>query len=114
MEVEDPPATALKGLSWDHFFATPVVEGTQTPVLIDKDGDAEIILAAGATLTELNLATDANAKLGIKLTPGKVELSTAELGEGTEIKIDGVSIGHVAYYENQFFTFEFKEATTPE
>jgi hypothetical protein len=102
----------LLGLNVDHFFAPPS-NGAGTPALIDKDGDAQITLAEGATLTELHLSTNANAKLGIRLTVGQVEISTAQLEDGSEIKIDGVTIGEVTFCNDTILALKFAAATTP-
>ncbi len=109
----EPAATELIGLDFDRFFAPPAVDGVGTPVLIDKDQDAQITLADGASIKELSLFTEANAVLGIKLTAGEVEISTEELEEGRVIEIDNVPIGTVTYYDGQFLEIDFVAATTP-
>lgn len=113
--LSSPLATETRlGLSFDHFFVPPAVAGVGTPVLIDKDGDAQITLADGATITELELWTDATATLGLKLTPGEVEISTTALEAGSEIRIDGVTIGTVAFYDGNSLIVEFVAPITPE
>jgi Ca2+-binding RTX toxin-like protein len=106
-------ATKVLGVSSDHFFAPPAVDGMGTPVLIDKDGDARITIAEGARLEELTLQTFANAILGVRLTAGQVEISTPELKTGSEIEIDGMLIGSVSFYDGKTLDMTFVDATTP-
>jgi Ca2+-binding RTX toxin-like protein len=105
--------TKIVGLAYDRFFAVPTVGGVSTPVLMDKDQDARLTLAEGASIKNLHIDAQANAKLGVQLTEGEIEITTAELEEGSFILIDNVRIGEVTYYDGQSIAFEFVEATLP-
>lgn len=96
----DPPieTVELHGLNLDHFFPEPTGAGLGTPVLIDKDGDAELSITPGALVWLLEVKTAANATLGIHLVPGSIELTTPTLVEGSKIIIDGKEIGRVLEY----------------
>ncbi len=106
--------TNLLGLNIDHFFVPAATAGVGVPVLIDKDGDAQVTLADGAAIAQLRFLTDADATLGIKLTPGVVEISTTSLEAGSAIRIDGVTIGTVDSYEGNRLIVEFMGAGSPE
>ncbi|WP_457089278.1 hypothetical protein [Microvirga sp. P5_D2] len=108
-------STKLSGLHFDYFVAPPVAGGVQTPVLLDKDGDAQITLAAGASVRALNLFidVDADASFGIRLKANEVAISTPTLSTGSEIWIDEKKIGTVSDYDGKFLGFNFITATTP-
>jgi len=102
---------ALLGLQLDHFFAPPATGNVGTPVLIDKDGDAQITLEAGTALKSMYFSTNTGATLGIKLGSG-ITLSTTTIQEGSVISVDGVALGKVTYYDGYEIDFQFNAATT--
>ncbi|WP_279306473.1 calcium-binding protein [Microvirga solisilvae] len=104
--------TELLGLDMDRFFPQAAAGDVGTPVLIDKDGDAEITLRAGASLKGLFLFTNSNASLGIKTAGTGITFSTTELEEGTVISVDGVAIGRVSSYSTTELHIEFNPVTT--
>ena len=82
--------------------------------LIDKDHDAQLTLADGASIKDLYVETNANAiPLTSSLKKTRSRFRTEELTEGSVIEIDNVVIGTVTARGSRYFHIDFVTATLP-